>query len=85
MSAGKHCWKWISEPGENAKLFDLKHDACESTNVADEHPEVMARLQEAAERAREDLGDRLTKRKGSGIRAAGKLGPNDRRLGDSVE
>ncbi len=33
-----------------------------------------------AEQARGDLGDRLTKREGSGIREAGRLGPDDKRL-----
>ena len=56
-------------------LFDLKSDVGESNNVADQHPEIVARLQLAAEKAREDLGDRLTQREGSGLRPAGRLGP----------
>jgi arylsulfatase A len=61
-------------------LFDLDHDVSETTNVITEYPDVVKELTAAAERAREDLGDKLTKRTGKGIRPAGKLGPNDERL-----
>ena len=50
-------------------LYDLVTDVTESQNVADEHPEVVARLTALAERAREDLGDH--DRLGSGQRPAG--------------
>ena len=52
----------------------------ETTNVADKHPEVVKRLKRHAETARADLGDRLTNRKGKGIRPPGRLGPDDKRL-----
>ncbi len=61
-------------------LFDLKNDVGETTNVADKHPEVVQRLMEYAEQAREDLGDRLTDRKGKGIRPPGRLQEGDERL-----
>ena len=61
-------------------LFDLKHDVGETTNVADKHPDVVTRLERLAEQARDDLGDRLTGRKGSGIRPPGRLEPGDKRL-----
>ncbi|MCP4451797.1 MAG: sulfatase-like hydrolase/transferase, partial [Planctomycetes bacterium] len=61
-------------------LYDLKTDVGESHNVIARHPEVLKRLQRLAEQARGDLGDRLTKREGPGIRKAGQLGPDDRRL-----
>lgn len=54
-------------------LFDLEKDAGETTNVAASHPEVVSRLMEHAERAREDLGDSLTKRSGKNVRAPGRL------------
>ena len=54
-------------------LFDLKQDVEETTDVADQHPEVVKRLEGYAEQARQELGDRLTKRQGTGIRPAGKL------------
>ena len=69
---------------ENARmelaLYDLKADISESRNVAEEHPEVVARLMKAAEASRVELGDTLQKRKGNGNRPAGKMEPQDRRL-----
>ncbi len=61
-------------------LFDLKNDISEQHNVADEHSDVVERLKKHAEQARADLGDKLTQRTGAGIRPAGQLGPDDKRL-----
>jgi len=58
------------------ELYDLKNDIGETTDVSQKHPEVMARLQAAAERARNALGDKLTKRTGAAVRAAMRV-PND--------
>ncbi|MEZ5975170.1 MAG: sulfatase-like hydrolase/transferase, partial [Planctomycetota bacterium] len=49
-------------------LFDLEADPGESHNVADQYPEVVARLEVLLERARAELGDTLTQRVGSGVR-----------------
>lgn len=54
-------------------LFDLEADPGESQNLADSHPEVLARLQAAAEVARQRFGDTLTNRQGSENRLPGKL------------
>jgi hypothetical protein len=54
-------------------LFDLDRDPGETTNVAAQQPEMVRRLMEHVERAREDLGDSLTKRAGKNVREAGKL------------
>jgi arylsulfatase A-like enzyme len=54
-------------------LFNLTDDVGETTNVASAHPEVVARLSALADQAREDLGDSLAKRKGRGVREAGRL------------
>ncbi len=54
-------------------LFDLEKDAGETTNVADKNPEVVKKLMTFAERAREDLGDALTKREGRNVREPGRL------------
>jgi arylsulfatase len=56
-------------------LYDLYNDAGETMNVADKHPEVVARLQGYAESAREDLGDSLQKRAGTGTREPGRRAP----------
>ena len=54
-------------------LFDLEIDPGESTNLADRHPDVVKTLMEFAERARDDLGDSLTKRAGKNVRQAGSI------------
>jgi arylsulfatase A-like enzyme len=54
-------------------LFDLKNDLGETTDVAADHPEIVARLEQHAERARATLGDVLTGRTGSEVRPAGQL------------
>ena len=61
-------------------LFDLDNDVSETTDVKDKFPEVIEQLQIAAEKAREDLGDTLTKRQGNGLRAPGKRHSNEERL-----
>ena len=62
------------------ELYDLKADLGESRDVAEQHPDIVDRLQQLAEVARNDLGDTLTNRRGSGIRSAGQLGEGDPRL-----
>lgn len=61
-------------------LFDLDNDVAESTNVYDKYPDVVKILERAADAARTDLGDRLTKSKGTGARPAGKLQPDEPKL-----
>ncbi|MFT4546456.1 MAG: arylsulfatase A [Pseudoalteromonas tetraodonis] len=53
------------------ELFNLREDIGETKDVSAEHPELVKKMQAMAERTREDLGD--TKRKGKGVRPAGKL------------
>ena len=48
-------------------------DVGETTNVLAQHPDVVKQLMEYVERAREDLGDSLTKRVGKNVRPAGKM------------
>jgi arylsulfatase A-like enzyme len=54
-------------------LFDLESDVGETTNVAEQHPDVVARLVKLAEVARDDLGDSATNRQGHGVREPGRL------------
>ncbi len=62
-----------SQANIGQQLFDLKNDVGETTDVSEQHPEVVERLLAAAEVARADLGDSLTRQKGDGRRPAGKL------------
>jgi arylsulfatase A-like enzyme len=64
--------KYISKQLE-LSLFDLEKDQGESVNVVDRHPEVVRKLMEYVERAREDLGDSLEKRVGRNVRPAGRM------------
>jgi arylsulfatase A len=54
------------------ELYDLKDDIGERHDVADQHPDVVRRLQALGEKAREDLGDALTDRPGTNRRPAGR-------------
>ena len=54
-------------------LYDLSTDRSESINVAEQHPEVVARMTELANSARSTLGDSLTGVKGSEIRGPGRV------------
>ncbi len=63
--------KYQPLPVESA-LYNLQSDPGETKNVAAENPEVVKRLELLAEKAREDLGDALTKRVGKGTREPGR-------------
>jgi arylsulfatase A-like enzyme len=52
-------------------LFDLEADPGETTDLAKEHPDVVDRLKDLAQRMRADLGDSATKEQGTGRRAPG--------------
>jgi arylsulfatase A-like enzyme len=67
-SPGKYVRKEIG-----LSLFDLEKDVGETTDLAAQNPDVVKRLLEHAERAREDLGDSLTSRVGRNVRPAGKM------------
>jgi arylsulfatase A len=53
------------------ELYDLENDISETTDVAENHPEIVEQLLEYAEKAREELGDKLTDRVGSENRKPG--------------
>ncbi|MDZ7618925.1 MAG: hypothetical protein U1E05_18115 [Patescibacteria group bacterium] len=59
-------------------LFDMDADVNETTDVKDQHPEVVERMKQLAEQMRADLGDQG--KPGPGIRPAGQLTPDDPRL-----
>ena len=56
------------------ELYNLDDDIGEQHDVAAEHPEIVERLSALAEKARADLGDGHQKRKGAGVRPAGRVG-----------
>ncbi len=58
---------------ETAEFYDLENDISETRDVAAAHPDIVARLEIEAERAREELGDSLTQRTGRGTREPGKV------------
>jgi len=58
---------------EKAELYDLVNDISEATDVAGQHPDLVIRLEGEAEKAREELGDALTKRTGKGVREPGRV------------
>ena len=55
------------------ELYDLDADISETNNLADDHPEVVERLQKLLQAAREDIGDGLTKTAGENVRPPGKV------------
>jgi arylsulfatase A len=69
------------QPGKYRKedvplaLYDLVAEVGERTDVAAAHPDVVKRLLDAAEKAREDLGDSLASRTGRGVREPGRAQP----------
>lgn len=55
------------------ELYDLDNDIGETTDVSAKYPAEFARLQALAEKARGDMGDRLTGKSGPGLREPGRL------------
>ena len=53
------------------ELYDLENDISETTDVAAEHPDVVARLEQLGEKYRQELGDGLHKLKGEEVRPTG--------------
>jgi len=54
-------------------LFDLRRDPGERYDVKDQNPDIVKKILELVEKAREDLGDDLTNRTGANRRPSGKL------------
>ena len=54
-------------------LYDAEKDPGQKSNLAEQFPDVVRRLQRLADRCRKDLGDSGTKQKGQKIREPGRL------------
>ena len=54
---GTGWWGRLIEKVDTIELYDLDEDPGEKINLADKHPDVVARLMERIEAAREELGD----------------------------
>lgn len=67
------------KPGKTSKpelpmsLFDLQNDPGETKDVSGDHPDIVKRLSDAAQKCREDLGDAVTKTEGKNLREPGHL------------
>jgi arylsulfatase A-like enzyme len=68
--ASRHGYKVERLP---QSLYDLRTDPGETRDVSTAHPDVVRRLESLLEKARADLGDALTNRKGPGVRPVGRL------------
>ncbi|MEM6504758.1 MAG: sulfatase [Planctomycetota bacterium] len=78
-----HKWRRVVTKGKDGQpgrqdyptiglsLYNLRDDVGESNNLAEQHPEVVENLMQIVEAARAELGDRITKRGGSGVRPRG--------------
>jgi arylsulfatase len=66
---GKSKMQKITQP----ELYHLENDLGETTNLANEQPEVLAQLLKLADQGRQMLGDSLTKTQGSQVRPAGSI------------
>lgn len=59
-------------PLKEKLLFDLRRDPGERYNVIQQYPDKLRQLEQMAQKAREDLGDNLTKVKGKNNRSVGR-------------
>ncbi len=64
---------WPKRCEKVLELYDLQHDLGETTNVAADHPDIVARLQSLCEAARRELGDEVTGHAGAGRRPVGSV------------
>ncbi|SFT91931.1 C-terminal region of aryl-sulfatase [Algoriphagus locisalis] len=58
---------------EKAQLFDLSKDPNENTDLSENNPEILTKLNQLADEARADLGDALTESEGTALRKHGRM------------
>lgn len=64
--------KLINVDLTKAELYDLRRDPGERYDVLSQYPQEASKLMEIADKMREELGDNLTRRKGTEVRESGK-------------
>jgi arylsulfatase A-like enzyme len=55
------------------ELYDLTKDISETTDLGPQYPKIVRRLEAQAEKARQELGDKLTQRTSKGLREPGRV------------
>ena len=65
--------KYNHKQVEAMELYDLRRDPAERYNVIQQHPQVLEKLLEIADEARNDLGDNLQKQEGKNRRPVGRI------------
>ena len=65
--------KYAMNKVNSNELYNLKNDPSEEYNVYEENIEIAKKLEEMGERARNELGDKLTSRTGKGVREIGMI------------
>lgn len=68
-------WKLhlFRDQDEVLELYNLRHDVGEEEEVGKQHPEVLAELQQVAEKIREDTGDAAQNIEGAHCRPSGRV------------
>ncbi|WP_257667247.1 sulfatase family protein [Parapedobacter tibetensis] len=61
---------------EKPELYHLGDDISETNNLADKNPEVVEKMLQLAQQAREDMGDALMQMEGKNLREPGRLDVN---------
>jgi arylsulfatase A len=72
LHVAKTAWSEEQQHDMN-ELYDLSTDIGETTNVAEEYPDVVAELQTHLDRARQQMGDGLQMLSGDDVRPKGKV------------
>ncbi len=64
---------------EDLALYNIEEDLSETNNLVNDHPEIVTKMQELAEKARADMGDALQDREGENLRPARTMSEMDSR------
>ncbi|MFO7975404.1 MAG: sulfatase [Candidatus Hydrogenedentota bacterium] len=65
--------EWKNAKDHPPLLYNLREDVGETQDVAEKHPDVVARLMTLVKKAREDMGDAVTGATGENVRPVGRL------------